>query len=67
MDEIPTPECRPGHVIVQVLCVQPSATEAQLAFGIRTLAFDKIKHRLETEAPVQLHGGCHLVLTIACV
>lgn len=56
MDEIPAPECKPGHVIVQVLCVQPSVTEAQLAFGIRTLAFDKIKHRLETEAPVQLFG-----------
>lgn len=56
MDEIPTPECRPGHVIVQVLCVQPSVTEAQLAFGIRTLAYEKIKKRLETEAPVQLFG-----------
>jgi threonine dehydrogenase-like Zn-dependent dehydrogenase len=38
------------------LCVQPSVTEAQLAFGIRTLAFEKIKRRLETEAPVQLFG-----------
>lgn len=56
MDEVPTPECRPGHVIVQVLCVQPSVTEAQLAFGIRTLAYEKIKKRLETEAPVQLFG-----------
>lgn len=56
MDEIPAPECRPGHVIAQVLCVQPSVTEAQLAFGIRTLAFERIKKRLETEAPVQLFG-----------
>src|SRR5271154_6134223 len=56
LDDIPTPECTPGHVIAQVLCVQPSVTEAQLAFGIRTLAFDKIKTRLETEAPVQLFG-----------
>ncbi|MFN7924884.1 MAG: alcohol dehydrogenase catalytic domain-containing protein [Bryobacteraceae bacterium] len=56
MDEIPTPECKPGHVIVEVLCVQPSVTEAQLAFGIRTLAYEKIKKRLETEAPVQLFG-----------
>jgi threonine dehydrogenase-like Zn-dependent dehydrogenase len=38
------------------LCVQPSVTEAQLEFGIRTLAFEKIKRRLETEAPVQLFG-----------
>lgn len=56
MDDVPTPKCRPGHVIVKTLCVQPSVTEAQLAFGIRTLAFDKIKERLETEAPVQLFG-----------
>ena len=56
LDDVPAPECRPGHVIVQVLCVQPSVTEAQLAFGIRTLAYEKIKTRLETEAPVQLFG-----------
>lgn len=56
MDDVPKPQIRPGHVIAKVLCVQPSVTEAQLAFGIRTLAFDKIKTRLETEAPVQLFG-----------
>ncbi len=56
LDDVPEPENRPGHVIAQVLCVQPSVTEAQLAFGIRTLAYEKIKHRLETEAPVQLFG-----------
>ena len=56
MDDVPKPEIRPGHVIAKVLCVQPSVTEAQLAFGIRTLAYDKIKTRLETEAPVQLFG-----------
>jgi threonine dehydrogenase-like Zn-dependent dehydrogenase len=56
LDEVPAPECTPGHVIAQVLCVQPSVTEAQLAFGIPTLAYEKIKRRLETEAPVQLFG-----------
>ena len=56
LDDVPRPECRSGHVIAEVLCVQPSVTEAQLAFGVRTLAYDKIKHRLETEAPVQLFG-----------
>jgi len=56
LDEVPVPELRPGHVLVRVLCVQPSVTEAQLAAGIRTLAFDRIKKRLETEAPVQLFG-----------
>ena len=56
LDEVPVPQCRPQHVLVEPLCVQPSVTEAQLAFGIPTLAFDRIRHRLETEAPVQLFG-----------
>ncbi|HYI97840.1 MAG TPA: zinc-binding dehydrogenase [Bryobacteraceae bacterium] len=56
LDDIPVPPMRPGHVLAQILCVQPSVTEAQLAFGIPTLAFDKIKQRLESEAPVQLFG-----------
>ena len=56
LDEVPDPVMRPGHVIVEPLCVQPSVTEAQLAFGVRTLAYDTIKRRLETEAPVQLFG-----------
>ena len=46
MDDIPVPPLRPGHVLVQMLVVQPSVTEAQLAFGIPTLAFEKIKKRL---------------------
>ena len=56
LDEVAEPVVKPHHVIVEVLCVQPSVTEAQLAFGIPTLAYGKIKHRLETEAPVQLFG-----------
>lgn len=66
LDEVPVPECRPGHVLVQPLCVQPSVTEAQLAFGIPTLAYEKIKRRLETEAPVQLFGHefCALILEV---
>lgn len=56
MDEIPVPPLRAGHVLARILVVQPSVTEAQLAFGIPTLAFDRIKKRLETEAPVQLFG-----------
>jgi threonine dehydrogenase-like Zn-dependent dehydrogenase len=56
LDDVPAPVCRPGHVVVEPLCVQPSVTEAQLAQGIPTLAFDRIKRRLETEAPVQLFG-----------
>src|SRR5713101_9535095 len=56
LDDVPDPVCRTGHVLVKPLCVQPSVTEAQLAQGIPTLAFDRIKRRLESEAPVQLFG-----------
>ena len=56
LDDIPEPACPAGHVLVEPLCVQPSVTEAQLAQGIPTLAYDRIKRRLETEAPLQLFG-----------
>ena len=56
LDEVPAPELRAGHVLVEPLVVQPSVTEAQLAFGIRTLAYERVKRRLELEAPVQLFG-----------
>jgi threonine dehydrogenase-like Zn-dependent dehydrogenase len=56
LDDVPEPVCPPGHVLVEPLCVQPSVTEAQLALGIPTLAFDRVKRRLDTEAPVQLFG-----------
>jgi threonine dehydrogenase-like Zn-dependent dehydrogenase len=56
LDEVPLPAPKPGHVVAKIVCIQPSVTEAQLACGIPTLAFDQIKRRLETEAPVQLFG-----------
>jgi len=56
LDDVPEPVCGPGQVIAEPLCVQPSVTEAQLAFGIPTLAYEAIKRRLETEAPVRLFG-----------
>src|SRR5262245_10711033 len=56
LDDVPAPELRPGHVLVEPLCVQPSVTEAQLAFGIPTLAYDRVKQRLERDAPLQLFG-----------
>jgi threonine dehydrogenase-like Zn-dependent dehydrogenase len=56
LEDVPEPVCRPGHVLVEPRCVQPSVTEAQLAQGIPTLAFARIKRRLETEAPIQLFG-----------
>ena len=54
LDDVPEPTCQPGHVLVEPLCVQPSVTEAQLAKGIPTLAYERIKRRLDTEPPVQL-------------
>lgn len=56
LDDVPVPELKPRHVLVEPLCVQPSVTEAQLAFGIPTLAYDRIKRRLESDAPLQLFG-----------
>jgi threonine dehydrogenase-like Zn-dependent dehydrogenase len=56
LDDVPEPDCPRGHVVVEPLYVQPSVTEAQLACGIPTLAYDRIKRRLEREAPVQLFG-----------
>jgi threonine dehydrogenase-like Zn-dependent dehydrogenase len=66
LDDVPEPDCPAGHVLIQPLCVQPSVTEAQLAFGIPTLAYASIKRRLETEAPVQLFGHefCARVLEV---
>lgn len=56
LDEVPLPRLEPRHVLVEPLCVQPSVTEAQLAFGIRTLAYDRVKKRLDESAPLQLFG-----------
>ena len=56
LDDVPDVVAQPGHVVAEPLCVQPSVTEAQLAFGIPTLAYESIKRRLETEAPLQLFG-----------
>jgi len=56
LDDVAEPLPRPGHVIAKILCIQPSVTEAQLACGVPTLAYEQIKRRLETEAPVQLFG-----------
>jgi threonine dehydrogenase-like Zn-dependent dehydrogenase len=66
LDDVPEPVCGPGQVLVEPLCIQPSVTEAQLAQGIPTLAYDRIKRRLETEAPLQLFGHefCARILEI---
>ena len=56
LDDVPIPQLQPGHVLVEPMVVQPSVTEAQLAFGIPTLAYDRVKRRLEADAPIQLFG-----------
>ena len=56
LDEVADPVVARTRCIVEPLCVQPSVTEAQLAQGIPTLAYERIKRRLETEAPLQLFG-----------
>jgi len=56
LDDVPEPQVQPNHVIAEPLYVQPSVTEVQLAYGVKTLAYEHIKRRLETEAPVQLFG-----------
>ncbi len=56
LDDVPVPKLTANHVLVEPLCVQPSVTEAQLAFGIPTLAYERVKQRLETEAPIALFG-----------
>ncbi|MBP3956410.1 zinc-binding dehydrogenase [Gemmata sp. G18] len=66
LDDVPEPTAAAGHVLVEPICVQPSVTEAQLAQGIPTLAYDRVKRRLETEAPLQLFGHefCARVLEV---
>ena len=56
LDDVPDPAAARDTCWPSRSCVQPSVTEAQLAHGIPTLAYDRIKRRLETEAPVQLFG-----------
>lgn len=67
LDDIPVPELKQRHVLVEPLCVQPSVTEAQLAFGIPTLAYDRVKKRLEKDAPIQLFGHefCARIIEVA--
>jgi len=66
LDDVAEPTVLPGHVLVEPLVVQPSVTEAQLAFGIPTLAYDRVKKRLETEAPVPLFGHEFCARVLEC-
>ena len=58
LGEVPEPELLPRHVLVEPLCVQPSVTEAQLAFGIPTLAYDRVKrYRAINPAQVMMRAA----------
>ena len=54
LDEVPVPTLSPKHVLAQILCVQPSVTEAQLAFGVRTLAFEKINIQMISTSEIKI-------------
>ena len=56
LDEVEVGYCPPDRVLTEPIVVQPIVTETQLAFGIPMLAYENIKSRLETDAPLQLFG-----------
>ena len=55
LDEVPMPVCGPGDVLLKVRVVQPSVTEAILASGRETIAYQRAQERMR-DAPVQLFG-----------
>jgi threonine dehydrogenase-like Zn-dependent dehydrogenase len=65
LDEVATPEPGPGQVLLRVLVVQPSVTEAILASGRETIGFEKVRARLAAEAPVGLFGHEYCAEVIA--
>jgi L-iditol 2-dehydrogenase len=56
LDEVPTPSPGPGEVLLRVLVVQPSVTEAILAGGRETIGYERVRERLANAAPVGLFG-----------
>ena len=57
VDEVARPELRRGHVLAEPLCVQRSVTQAQLAFGIPTLAYERIKRPPKNTFPTKKRDG----------
>jgi threonine dehydrogenase-like Zn-dependent dehydrogenase len=55
LDEVPMPVCGPRDVLLKVRVVQPSVTEAILASGRETIAYQRAQQRMR-DAPVQLFG-----------
>ena len=56
LDDVPTPEVRPGWVLVKVRMVQPSYTEVQWSRGIPISGINKIEQLIKEKAPVQMFG-----------
>lgn len=56
LDEVPRPQVRPGWIVVRVRVVQPSVTEVLYFRGVPVASFDKVKRKIDEEAPVQLFG-----------
>jgi threonine dehydrogenase-like Zn-dependent dehydrogenase len=56
LDEVPTPEPGPREVLLRVLVVQPSVTEAILAAGRETIGYELVRKRLADAAPIGLFG-----------
>jgi threonine dehydrogenase-like Zn-dependent dehydrogenase len=56
LDEVPTPRPGPSEVLIKILVVQPSVTEAILADGRETIGYELVRKRLAASAPVGLFG-----------
>jgi threonine dehydrogenase-like Zn-dependent dehydrogenase len=55
LDDVAMPVCGPGDVLMKVRIVQPSVTEAILASGRETIAYERARERMR-DAPVPLFG-----------
>lgn len=55
LDELPDPECGPGDALLRVRVVQPSVTEAMLAYGVETFGMGLVREKL-ADGPARLFG-----------
>jgi threonine dehydrogenase-like Zn-dependent dehydrogenase len=56
LDDVPMPSCGPRDVLLKVIVVQPSVTEAIIASGRETIGFERVRRRIAESAPVGLFG-----------
>ncbi len=65
LHELPDPECGPHDALVRVRVVQPSVTEAVLAFGGETFGIEDVRaHLREPPAALFGHEYCAEVLEV---